>query len=171
MVEHATRRKWGPVGEGESVFYDANGDAHLFEMYSFSNTYDLLTFGVHKHRTSRFQASLGERPKPRSTYTPIAAIPLPSILLPLRHFWMTSGVQSFCRCDTGPRLRRGVVFGAALAWISRVFWFESGRFFSRSPVLTGRGFRDAVIPAFVLMAVLRGSCRQSRFLAADGRFG
>lgn len=48
VVEHATRRKRGPVGEGESVFYDANGDAHLFEMYSFSNTYDLLTFGVYK---------------------------------------------------------------------------------------------------------------------------
>ncbi len=48
VVEHAGTKKRGPVGEGESVFYDANGDAHTFEIFSFSNTYDLLTYGIYK---------------------------------------------------------------------------------------------------------------------------
>lgn len=48
VAQHATTKKRGPVGEGESIFYDANGEAHVFEIYSFSNTYDLLTFGVYK---------------------------------------------------------------------------------------------------------------------------
>lgn len=42
---------------------------------------------------------------------------------------------------TTSQARRPVVFGTALARISRVIWFESGRFFSRSPVLTGGGER------------------------------
>ncbi|XHC09215.1 hypothetical protein ABWH98_16925 [Labrenzia sp. ac12] len=53
VVEHATTKKRGPVGEGESVFYDVNGEAHVFEIYSFSNTYDLLTFGIYKAPYSR----------------------------------------------------------------------------------------------------------------------
>ncbi len=48
VTEHASTKKRGPVGEGESLFYDANGDAHLFNIFSFSNTYDLLTYGVYK---------------------------------------------------------------------------------------------------------------------------
>lgn len=48
VVDHASRSKRGPVGQGESVFYDANGDPHVFEIYSFSNTHDLLTYGLWK---------------------------------------------------------------------------------------------------------------------------
>ena len=48
VTTHASTRKKGPVGEGESVFYDANGEAHVFSIYSFSNTYDLLTYGIYK---------------------------------------------------------------------------------------------------------------------------
>ena len=48
VVKHASTRNTGPVGEGESVFYDANGEAHVFSIYSFSNTYDLLTYGIYK---------------------------------------------------------------------------------------------------------------------------
>ena len=47
-----------------------------------------------------------------------------------------------CRVDIAVRQQTAaVVFGTALARISRVIWFESGRFFSRSPVLTGGGER------------------------------
>ncbi len=48
VTTHASRKKRGPVGEGESIFYDANGDAHIFDIFSFSNTYDLLTYGIYK---------------------------------------------------------------------------------------------------------------------------
>lgn len=56
VIHHATAKKTGPVGEGESVFYDANGEAHLFEIFSFSNTYDLLTFGIYKAPHKRLSA-------------------------------------------------------------------------------------------------------------------
>ncbi len=48
VKKHATRSKKGPVGEGESLFYDVNGQPHVFEMFSFCNTYDLLSYGVYK---------------------------------------------------------------------------------------------------------------------------
>lgn len=48
VVQHAGTRKSGPVGHGESIFYDANGEAHIFEIYSFCNTYDLLTYGIYR---------------------------------------------------------------------------------------------------------------------------
>lgn len=57
ICNHATSRKRGPVGEGESIFYDANGEAHVFWLYSFSNTYDLLTYGIHKRKHSRIYPS------------------------------------------------------------------------------------------------------------------
>nr|WP_319473804.1 ImmA/IrrE family metallo-endopeptidase [uncultured Cohaesibacter sp.] len=47
VVKHASTKKSGPVGEGESVFHDANGDPHIFEIFSFSNTYDLLSYGIY----------------------------------------------------------------------------------------------------------------------------
>ena len=48
VAQHASTRKNGPVGQGETVLYDANGAAHVFEIFSFCNRYDLLTYGVHK---------------------------------------------------------------------------------------------------------------------------
>lgn len=48
VTQHATRKKTGPVGEGESIFIDANDEPHIFEIFSFSNHYDLLTYGVYK---------------------------------------------------------------------------------------------------------------------------
>ncbi|MET1416829.1 ImmA/IrrE family metallo-endopeptidase [Roseibium sp. HPY-6] len=56
VCEHATTRKRGPVGEGESVFLDANHDPHLFEISCFSNTYDLLTYGIYKGPSKRIFA-------------------------------------------------------------------------------------------------------------------
>lgn len=56
ICNHATPRKRGPVGEGESIFYDANGEAHLFWLYSFSNTYDLLTYGIHRRKHAKVYA-------------------------------------------------------------------------------------------------------------------
>ena len=47
VIEHATTKRNGPVGEGETVFYDANGEPHIFDIFSFSNRYDLLTYGVY----------------------------------------------------------------------------------------------------------------------------
>lgn len=51
--QHATTRKRGPVGEGESIFYDANGEPHVFRLFSFSNTYDLLTYGIYMRKHTR----------------------------------------------------------------------------------------------------------------------
>jgi len=48
VLHHATQRKTGPVGKGESIFRDANGDDHVFDIFSFSNHYDLLTYGIYK---------------------------------------------------------------------------------------------------------------------------
>ena len=53
ICSHASTRKRGPVGEGESVFCDRNGEPHIFWLHSFSNTYDLLTFGVYKRKHQR----------------------------------------------------------------------------------------------------------------------
>lgn len=47
IVAHATQKKAGRVGEGESIFLDGNGDPHIFKIFSFSNTYDLLSYGIY----------------------------------------------------------------------------------------------------------------------------
>ncbi|GAB2188256.1 hypothetical protein LAB1_55670 [Roseibium sp. LAB1] len=56
VCQHATRRKSGPIGSGESIFYDANGEPHLFEVYSFCNRYDLLTYGLYLKPYSHIHA-------------------------------------------------------------------------------------------------------------------
>jgi len=38
----------GPLGDGELVITDRNGNRHLFDFETFSNTYDTLTLGVHR---------------------------------------------------------------------------------------------------------------------------
>ncbi|WP_434725464.1 ImmA/IrrE family metallo-endopeptidase [Mesorhizobium sp. RIZ17] len=53
ICDHATSRKRGPVGEGESIFCDANGEPHIFWLHSFSNTYDLLTYCIYKKKHQR----------------------------------------------------------------------------------------------------------------------
>lgn len=59
VCEHATMARIGWVGEGESILHDANGEAHTFTIFSFSNTYDLLTYGIYKEPYRRiFQISL-----------------------------------------------------------------------------------------------------------------
>lgn len=52
MASYATRRKRGPVGGDIRVFTDVNGDRFDFEMFTFSNTHMLLTYGhcVGPHR-------------------------------------------------------------------------------------------------------------------------
>ncbi|UTW59040.1 ImmA/IrrE family metallo-endopeptidase [Kordiimonas sp. SCSIO 12603] len=42
---YASRNKKGPIGETELILTDLNGESCVFYMYSFSNGYDLLTFG------------------------------------------------------------------------------------------------------------------------------
>lgn len=42
-----TRRR-GPIGEDVETFTDVNGELHDFDMFTFSNGYDLLTYGVYK---------------------------------------------------------------------------------------------------------------------------
>lgn len=37
----------GPIGDGEMILYDVNGDEHLFRVESFFNSYDALTLGTH----------------------------------------------------------------------------------------------------------------------------
>lgn len=56
ICEHATPRRSGPVGEGESIFYDANCEPHVFWLFSFSNTHDLLTYGIHRRKRTRIHA-------------------------------------------------------------------------------------------------------------------
>lgn len=53
VVEHASHRKTGPIGEGESIFSDGNGDRHVFNIFSFSNGYDLLTYGIYMRPHSK----------------------------------------------------------------------------------------------------------------------
>lgn len=61
VARHATRRKKGPVGAGESVLKDANGDMHVFEVDSFCNQYDLLTFGIYKRPHGVIYPVAGQR--------------------------------------------------------------------------------------------------------------
>lgn len=53
ICSYVGQRKKGPIGEDICVFSNVNGEPCDFEMFSFCNTYDLLTFGVYKgpHRT------------------------------------------------------------------------------------------------------------------------
>lgn len=54
---HAKPQRNGPVASGESIFCDNNGDQHVFEIFSFSNSYDLLTYGVYKRPNAMIYAS------------------------------------------------------------------------------------------------------------------
>lgn len=45
---YASGKKRGPIGEAVRVFPNANGDPCEFEMFTFSNSYDLLTYGIYK---------------------------------------------------------------------------------------------------------------------------
>lgn len=53
LSSYANMKKRGPIGEDICPLIDVNGDAFDFQMFSFSNTYDLLTFGVcvGRHKT------------------------------------------------------------------------------------------------------------------------
>ncbi len=44
----STTRRRGPIGEDVQIFADVNGELHNFDMFTFSNGYDLLTYGAHK---------------------------------------------------------------------------------------------------------------------------
>lgn len=37
----------GPIGSGELILYDVNGDEHVFRTESFFNSYDALTLGIY----------------------------------------------------------------------------------------------------------------------------
>lgn len=37
----------GPIGSGEMILYDVNGDEHIFRVESFFNSYDALTLGIY----------------------------------------------------------------------------------------------------------------------------
>lgn len=52
MRSYAKRSRRGPLGEGVTLFRDANGDLCEFHMQSFSNSYDVLTMGrfVKRHQ-------------------------------------------------------------------------------------------------------------------------
>ncbi len=43
-------RSRGPLGGGNVILQDDNGDRHLFHFESFSNTYDVLTLGSYLKR-------------------------------------------------------------------------------------------------------------------------
>ena len=43
----------GPLGTGEVILTDANGQAHCFCFESFANTYDVLTLGVHRRKLAK----------------------------------------------------------------------------------------------------------------------
>ena len=43
-------RTRGPLGTGEIILTDVNGEAHGFAFESFSNTHDVLTLGVHRRK-------------------------------------------------------------------------------------------------------------------------
>ena len=47
---YCSRRTRGPLGTGEIVLTDANGEAHCFAFESFSNTHDVLTLGVYRRK-------------------------------------------------------------------------------------------------------------------------
>lgn len=42
----------GPLGSGEIVLHDSNGDAHLFLVECFYNSYEALSLGIHLRRKS-----------------------------------------------------------------------------------------------------------------------
>lgn len=44
---YCSRRRGGPLGQGEVLLEDANGERHLFQFESWSNTHEVLTLGVH----------------------------------------------------------------------------------------------------------------------------
>ena len=44
---YASWRKGGPLGATNALLQDANGDFHLFDFETFSNTYEALTLGVY----------------------------------------------------------------------------------------------------------------------------
>lgn len=48
LRSYVSGKKRGPMGEDIQVFFNANGEACDFEMFSFSNGYELLTYGVYK---------------------------------------------------------------------------------------------------------------------------
>lgn len=43
------RSSRGPLGTEEVVFYDSNGNAHVFRVECFFNSYEALTLGIHLH--------------------------------------------------------------------------------------------------------------------------
>ena len=47
---YCSYRKRGPLGTGEVILTDVNGQAHYFCFESFGNTYDVLTLGVYRRK-------------------------------------------------------------------------------------------------------------------------
>ena len=50
VQSYCSYRKRGPLGTGEVLLTDANGQAHYFCFESFANTYDVLTLGVYRRQ-------------------------------------------------------------------------------------------------------------------------
>ncbi len=48
LRSYCTRRRGGPLGQGEVLLEDANGQRHVFHFESWSNTHEVLTLGVHQ---------------------------------------------------------------------------------------------------------------------------
>ncbi len=47
LRRYCSFKRRGPLGAGEMILTDRNGDRHVFFFESFSNTYDVLTLGVY----------------------------------------------------------------------------------------------------------------------------
>ena len=50
MRGYCSWKRRGPLGEGEVIFADANGDEHVFYFESFNNTHDTLTLGTYRKK-------------------------------------------------------------------------------------------------------------------------
>ena len=48
MRSYASKKTRGPIGEDVCIFSNLNGEPCDFEMFTFSNGYDLLTYGIFK---------------------------------------------------------------------------------------------------------------------------
>lgn len=69
VLQSFCRGSRGPLGTDEVIFFDSNGDPHVFLVECFYNSYEALTLGVHLHpRTLApvfFGAARSTLPQPR----------------------------------------------------------------------------------------------------------